>query len=79
MAEGVVVAERLEEVMERTEVEIISQPGISIRPAASSAQERGMKAQQPGSPSVLMPTSQVVEPSPTTRVLSGKASITETS
>ena len=35
--------------------------------------------QQPRSPSVLMPTSRVVEPSPTTEVLSGKAPITETS
>jgi len=34
--------------------------------------------QQPGSPNVLMPTTQVVEPSPTTRVLSGKVPITET-
>ena len=35
--------------------------------------------QQPGSPSVLMPTSWVIEPSPTTEVFSGKASIAETS
>ena len=35
--------------------------------------------QQPGSPSVLMSTSRVVDPSPTTGVFSGKTSITETS
>ena len=35
--------------------------------------------QQPGSPSVVMPTSRVVEPSPTTGVLSGKDPIIETS
>ena len=35
--------------------------------------------QQPGSPSVLMPTSRVIDPNPTTGVFSGKASITETS
>ena len=34
---------------------------------------------QPGSPSVLVPTSWIVEPSPTTGVLSGKAPITEPS
>ena len=50
-----------------------------IRPATSSAQERGIEAQQPGSPSVLMSTSRIVEPSPTTGVLSGKAPVTETS
>ena len=33
--------------------------------------------QQPGSPSVLMPTSRVVDPSPTTGVLSSKVSIAE--
>ena len=35
--------------------------------------------QQPGSLSVLMPPSQVVDPSPTTGVLSSKVSIAETS
>ena len=35
--------------------------------------------QQPGFPSVLMPTSRVIDPSPTTGVLGGKASIAETS
>ena len=38
-----------------------------------------MEARQPGSPNILMPTSRVVEPSPTTGVLSGKAPITEIS
>ena len=64
---------------ERAEVEALSQPEASIQPATSSAQGRGTKASQPGSPSVLMPTSRIVEPSPTTRVLSGKAPITEPS
>jgi len=41
--------------------------------------ERRVEVQQPGSPSVLMPTLRVIEPSPTTGVLSGKASIGETS
>ena len=35
--------------------------------------------QQPGSPSALIPTSRVVDPSPTTGVLGGKVSIAETS
>ena len=38
-----------------------------------------MEVQQSGSPSVLISTSQVVEPSPTTGVFSGKAPITEAS
>ena len=76
MAEG---AKRPEEVTERAEVEVLSQPGTSIRPATSSAQERGIEAPQLGSPSVLMPASQIVEPSLTTGVLSGKAPITEPS
>ena len=79
MAEGVVVAEQPKKVMERAEVEILSQPGVSIQPTASSARERGMEVQQPGSPSVLMPTSRVVKPSPTVRVLSGKAPVPEAS
>jgi len=79
VAEKPMVAEQPEEVMERVEIEILSQPEISIRPAASSAQERRMEAQQPGSPSVLMPTSRVVVPSPTKGVLSGKAPIAEAS
>jgi len=62
VAEGAEVAEQPKEVTERAEVEILSQPGVSNRPAASSAKERGMEAQQPGFPSVLMPTSWVVSP-----------------
>ena len=62
--------------VEGLEVEI---PGVSSRPGTSSTHERRAEVQQPGSPSVLMPTSRVVEPSPTTRVLSRKAPITETS
>jgi len=65
--------------MERAKVEILSQPGVSIQPVASSARERGMEVQQPGSPSVLMPTSRVVEPSPTIGVFSGKAPVSEAS
>ena len=38
-----------------------------------------MEVQQPGSPSVLMFTSWVMEPSPTTGVFSGKAPVTEAS
>ena len=64
---------------EKVEVEVSSQPKVSIRPAAYLAQERGMEVQQPGSSSILMPTSWVVKPSPTTGVLSGKAPITEAS
>jgi len=79
VAEGVVVAEQPEEVTERAEVEVLYQLGVSIQPAASSAQERGMEVQQSGSPSILMPTSRLVEPSPTTGVLSGKAPIPEAS
>jgi len=48
------------------------------QPTTSSAQERGMKAHQLGFLSVMMPTSRVVEPNPTTGVLSGKAPATET-
>jgi len=52
---------------------------VSTQPGPSSAHGRRVEVQQPVSPSVLMPTSWVIEPSPTTRVLSDKASITETS
>ena len=76
MTEGV---ERPEEVTERAKVEVLSQPRASIQLATSLAQERGMEAPQSGSPSVLMPTSRIVEPNPTTGVLSGKAPISETS
>jgi len=65
--------------MEKAEVEVPSQPGVSVRSAASSAQERAMEVQQPDSPSILMPISRVVEPSLTTGVLSGKIPITEAS
>ena len=74
MAEG---AEQSGEITKKAEVEVLSQPGTSIRPATSSVQERGMEVPQSGSPSVLMPTSWIMEPSPTTGVLSGKAPITE--
>jgi len=74
MVEG---AERPKEVTERAGVEVLSQPGTLIRLATFSAQEKGMEAQQPGSPCVLMPTSRIVELSPTTGVLSGKAAVTE--
>ena len=43
VAEGAVIAEHPEEVAERAKVEILSQPRVSIQPAASSAQERGME------------------------------------
>ena len=49
------------------------------QPATSLAQEKHVEALQSSSLSILMPASRVVEPSPTTRVLSGKAPITETS
>ena len=65
--------------MKRAKVEILSQPGVSIQPAASSARERGMKVQQSGSPTILMSTSRVVEPSLTTRIFSDKAPVTEAS
>ena len=75
-----VVAEGVErfkvDMVDRDDVEI---SGVSTQPGPYSAQERKEEVQQPGSPSVLMPTSRVIEPSPTTRVLSGKAPITETS
>ena len=41
--------------------------------------ERRDEAQQPGSPVVLMPSSRVVDPSPTTGVFTGKAPIAEAS
>ena len=71
-----VMAEEVEvDLVERDDAEI---PGVSTQPRPSSAHERRVKVQQPGSPSVLMPTPWVVEPSPTTEILSGKALITET-
>ena len=62
--------------MEGLEVEI---PGVSTRPGTSLTHERRVEVQQPGSPSVLMPLSRVVETSPTTGVLSGKVPIIKTS
>jgi len=40
MAAGPVVVEQQEEVTEKAEVEVPSQTGVSIQPAAFSAQER---------------------------------------
>ena len=37
-----------------------------------------MEVQQPGSPGILMPPSRIIDPSPITRVLDGKALIAET-
>ena len=75
-----VMAEEVEhpevDLVGRDDVEI---SGVSTQPGSSSAHEGRVEVQQLGSPSVLMPTSRVVEPNPTTGVLSGKASIAETS
>ena len=60
----------------RDNVEI---PGVSTQPGPSSVYEKRAEIQQPGSPSVLMPTSRVVDPSLTTGVLSSKVSIAEPS
>ena len=72
------------EEIERPEVNLVERddvefPGVSTQHGPSSAQERGEEVQQPGCPGVLMPTSRVIEPSPTTAVLSGKAPFTEAS
>ena len=70
-------AEPLEvDMMSRDDVEI---PGVSTQPESSSAQERRDEAHQPGSPSILMPSSRVVDPSPTTGVFGSKAPIAEAS
>ena len=70
-------AERLEvDLVGKDDIEI---PGVSTQPGSSSVQERRDEVQQPGSPNVLIPSSRVVDPSPTTRVLGGKVSIAETS
>ena len=53
-------------------------PGISTQPGPSLVHERRVEVQQPGSSSVLMPTSRVIDLSPTTGVLNGKVSIAET-
>jgi len=74
MAEGV---ERPEvDLVGRDDVEI---PGISTQPEPSLVYERRVEVQQSGSSSVLMPTSRIVDPSLTTGVLSGNASIAEIS
>ena len=62
--------------MGRDDVEI---PGVSTRPGSSSVQERRDEAQQPVSPTVLIPSSRDVDPNPTTGVLGGKVSIAEAS
>ena len=72
------------EEVERLEVDLVGRDdmgilGVSTQPGPSSAHGRKVEVQQPGSPSVLIPTSRVVDPSPTTGVLSGKVSIAETS
>ena len=74
MAEGVELPEV--DLMERDDVEISR---VSTQPGSSSAHEGRVEVRQPRSPSVLMPASRVIEPSPTTGVLSGGASIAETS
>ena len=62
--------------MGRDGVEIL---GVSTQPGPSSFYERRVEVQQLGSRSVSMPTSRVIDPSPTTGVLSGKVSIADTS
>ena len=60
------------DLVRRDDVEIL---GVSTQPGSSSVQESRDEVQQPGSPTVLMPSSRVVDPSPTTGVLGGKVSI----
>jgi len=85
LAEGRPVGEPvMAEEVEHPEVDLVGRddveiPGVSTQPGSSSSHEGRVEVQQPGSPSILMPTSWVVEPSPTAGVLSGKASIAETS
>ena len=55
--------------MGKDDVEI---PGVSTQPEYSSAQKRRDEAHQPGSPTVLIPSSRVVDPSPTTGDLVAK-------
>ena len=75
-----VVAKEVErpevDLVERDDVEI---PGVSTRPGPSSVHERRVEVQQLGSPSVLMPASRIIDPSPTTGIFSSKVSIAETS
>jgi len=57
VAEGAIVAEpAVAEVMERAEVEVPTQPGVSTQLEVPLAQKR-VEVQQPGSPCVLMMTS----------------------
>ena len=72
------------EEVKRPEVDLVGRDGVEIsgvstQPGPFSAHGRRVEVQQPGSPSVLMPTSRVVDPNTTTGVLSGKVSIAETS
>jgi len=67
------------EVTERTKVDIPTQLGVSTQPEVPPAQEERVEVQQPGSPTVLMSTLRVAEPSPTTGLISGKAPATEAS
>ena len=57
----------------------VERPGVLAQLGASSAHERRDEAQQPGSPSVLIPSPRVVDPSPTTGVFGGKAPVAEAS
>ena len=80
LAGELVMAEEVErpkiDLVRKDDVEIL---GVSTQPGPSSAHGRRLEVQKPGSPSVLISTSRVIEPSPTTGVLSGKVSIAETS
>ena len=72
------------EEVERPEVDFVRKAdveilGVSTQAGPSSAYGRRVEVQQPGSPSVLMLASRIIDPSPTTGVLSGKVSIAETS
>ena len=80
VAKGAIVAEQAAaELTERTEVEVPTQSRVSTQLKVPLAQEERVKVQQPGSPNVLMPTSQIAEPIPTIALLSGKAPVTKVS
>jgi len=80
MTEGTTATETsAAEVTEGAEVEILIQLRVSTQLEVPLAQEEMVEVQQPGSPSVLMPTSQITKPSSSTRVLSGKAPATKAS
>ena len=71
------------EEVERPEVDLVGRddveiPGVSTQPGPSSVHERRVEVQQPGPPGILMPPSRIIDPSPITRVLGGKASIAKT-